>query len=131
MMPVRIQLSRRKGWKMPENTVKVDRSTKWGNPFVVADDRSRARCVELFHIMLSGYLCVSDTPSVEAQEAYRAMAKRDRAELLGRNLACWCPLCADHKAGRPAGDTCTACAPCHADILLTLLPAPRCEAVAP
>jgi hypothetical protein len=33
LKPVRIQLSRAKGWRMPENTVKVDRSTKWGNPF--------------------------------------------------------------------------------------------------
>lgn len=31
--PRRIQLSRVKGWRMPPNTVKVDRSTKWGNPF--------------------------------------------------------------------------------------------------
>ncbi len=32
-LPVRIQLSRAKGWKMPAHTVKVDRSTSWGNPF--------------------------------------------------------------------------------------------------
>ena len=31
--PIRVQLSRKKGWRMPENTVKVDRTTKWGNPF--------------------------------------------------------------------------------------------------
>jgi len=31
--PTRIQLCRTKGWRMPENTVKVDRSTRWGNPF--------------------------------------------------------------------------------------------------
>lgn len=31
--PHRVQLSRRKGWRMPDNTVKVDRTTKWGNPF--------------------------------------------------------------------------------------------------
>jgi hypothetical protein len=39
--PVRVQLSRKKGWKMPENTVKVSRPGRWGNPlrfssFVVA-----------------------------------------------------------------------------------------------
>jgi hypothetical protein len=32
-MPKRIQLRRTKGWRMPANTVKVDRSTKYGNPF--------------------------------------------------------------------------------------------------
>lgn len=31
--PVRIQMSRAKGWRMPANAVKVDRSTRWGNPF--------------------------------------------------------------------------------------------------
>src|SRR3546814_13259535 len=28
----RVRLSREKGWRMPENTVKVDRTSKWGNP---------------------------------------------------------------------------------------------------
>ena len=32
--PIRVQLRRTKGWKMPENTVKADRTTKWGNPFI-------------------------------------------------------------------------------------------------
>lgn len=31
--PIRVQISRRKGWRLPPNTVKVDRSTKRGNPF--------------------------------------------------------------------------------------------------
>lgn len=38
-MPKRIQLKRTKGWKMPPNTVKVDRTTKWGNPFYVRCDQ--------------------------------------------------------------------------------------------
>lgn len=35
MKPKRIQLSRRKGWRMPTNTEKVDRTTKWGNPWKI------------------------------------------------------------------------------------------------
>ena len=31
--PVRVKLGRTKGWRMPPNAVKVDRTTKWGNPF--------------------------------------------------------------------------------------------------
>lgn len=31
--PRRVQLSRKAGWRMPENTVKVTRPGKWGNPF--------------------------------------------------------------------------------------------------
>jgi hypothetical protein len=38
--PVRVQLSRRKGWRMPPNTMKVDRSTGFGNPFPIAKGTS-------------------------------------------------------------------------------------------
>ena len=31
--PVRVQLSRKKGWRMPENTVSVARPGRWGNPW--------------------------------------------------------------------------------------------------
>lgn len=33
--PVRVQLRRTKGWRMPDNTVNVARPGKWGNPFRV------------------------------------------------------------------------------------------------
>ena len=56
---------------MPSNTVKVDRSTRWGNPFVVGRDGDRAQCVALFRAL---------------------PAPDDLEELRGKNLACWCPL---------------------------------------
>lgn len=31
--PQRLQLRRTKGWRIPPGAVKVDRSTRWGNPF--------------------------------------------------------------------------------------------------
>ncbi len=99
----RIQLSRAKGWRMPPNTVKVDRSTKWGNPFVVGRHGTQARCVQLFEYLLGGYLCLS-RGTVKQQTDYLEMLKRDRHQLKGKNLACWC---------RPDQ-------PCHADVLLRL-----------
>lgn len=102
-MAHRIQLSRKKGWRMPPNTVKVDRTTKWGNPFIVGKHGTRAECVDLFAKMLSGYICVS-TSNVTAQLKYRKIVLRDRWELQGKNLACWCPPNAK----------------CHADILLKM-----------
>ncbi len=99
--PKRVQLSRAKGWRMPPNTVKVDRTTKWGNPFVVGTHGTRAECVDLFTKLMAGYLCMS-TDNVREQMAYRVTAEQQRGELVGRNLACWCPL-----------DK-----PCHADVLL-------------
>ncbi len=91
--PVRVQLSRRKGWRMPPNTRKVDRTTKFGNPYQggADGDGDRAMLVARFRAWLYR----------PEQAGHRAEV---RAELAGKNLACWCP---------PDG-------PCHADVLLEL-----------
>ncbi len=70
-MPDRIQLKRVKGWRMPENTVKVDRTTKWGNPFTVAS-AGRVPAILKFACEVAPLLDVS--------------------ALRGKNLACWCRL---------------------------------------
>lgn len=113
--PQRVHLSRKRGWRMPENTVKVDRSTKWGNPFIVGKHGTRTGCARLFEAMLSGLLCM-DADNVEEQDAYLKMARRHIKQLRGKNLACWCP----------AGSA------CHADVLLRLANAElTAEVVAP
>jgi hypothetical protein len=71
--PHRVQLRRTKGWRMPANTVKVDRTTKWGNPFVIGRDGDRAQCVARFRY-----------------EVAPKLASDARRELRGHNLACWC-----------------------------------------
>jgi hypothetical protein len=73
-VPERIQLSRRPGWRMPENTIKVDRSTKWGNPFT-----NPKRAANQFREWIWGW----------APDAI-AMRTAARAELRGKNLGCWC-----------------------------------------
>jgi hypothetical protein len=75
--PIRIQLKRTKGWRMPPNTVKVDRSTRWGNPYRV------------------GTCFIADAES--AVMAFRANLPLtlNLSELRGKNLACWC------KSGAP------------------------------
>lgn len=103
-MPERIQLRRAKGWRMPDNTVKVDRTTKWGNPFIVGKDGTQAQCVYWFQLMLGGAIHMSSVAGWRALEQYRAMALSDVAELRGKSLACWCHV------GKP----------CHADVLLRL-----------
>lgn len=71
---------------MPPNTVKVDRSTKWGNPFIQGQPAK---------VFLPG-LMVADRR--HAFVLYKSCAALDekfvaaaRAELAGKNLACWCP----------------------------------------
>lgn len=99
-MPERVTLSRAKGWKMPPDTVKVDRSTKWGNPYQFG----------MCHPDKQGRNVVMTLPETLV-DAFRGYALRQLEnnpgafeELRGKNLACWCkPGC-----------------PCHGDVLLEL-----------
>ncbi|TJV23001.1 MAG: DUF4326 domain-containing protein [Mesorhizobium sp.] len=105
--PQRIQLSRRKGWRMPENTVTVARPGPWGNPFIVGKDGDRAYCVELYKHMLNGFLPLANAggATVESLTKTRTFIAENVDTLRGKDLACWCRV--DGK-------------PCHADVLLKL-----------
>lgn len=88
---------------MPEGAVYVGRPTKWGNPF-------RAGKVRYLTGPKAGQLATA----ADVVEIYRNRIERCqggeaivgliRAELRGKDLACWCPL------GQP----------CHADVLLAI-----------
>jgi hypothetical protein len=104
--PIRVQLSRRKGWRMPDNTVSVARPGKWGNPFKLGDNASQ------FSTALPNE--VTSTEQAVAcfryyTDTWNALRNEKWAEpLRGKNLACWCKLDA----------------PCHADVLLEIANAP-------
>lgn len=101
--PQRIQLSRKRGFKLQAASLKLNglpavncaRPGRWGNPFVVQFDPH------------SDY---SPQTALDAVKMYRAHVNKGlirikiRAELRGKNLACFC---------KP-GD------PCHCDVLLEL-----------
>lgn len=94
----RIRLSRRKGWRMPANTVKVDRTTPFGNPYQAGTDGAGDR--EYLASLFRAYL--------GREGAGSELLHRARRELAGKNLACWCPL---------GGG-------CHAEVLLDLVNRP-------
>jgi hypothetical protein len=106
--PVRIQLSRRKGWHMPANAVSVARPTKWGNPFVIGRDGTRAQCIALYRRMVAGEPVDAGPGPAELARTRRFIAEHVH-ELRGKNLACWCPLPAPGKPDL-----------CHAAVLLEL-----------
>jgi hypothetical protein len=91
----RIQLSRKTGWRMPQNTVKVDRTTRWGN-YAGREAADQLQALAAFIHWLG----------TEATDEWKMAA---RGALRGKNLACWCKL------GQP----------CHADYLLGWLNAGR------
>lgn len=106
MAPQRVQLSRKKGWRMPPDTILVARPGRWGNPFSVLPELAPGTPAGRYIAM----------PSVEqAVAAYRRWLRDDPAgqriaaeakvALRGHNLACWCRLDG----------------PCHAQVLLELV----------
>jgi hypothetical protein len=96
-VPERIQRKRTKGYRLPPTAVYVGRPSRWGNPYRVGDDGTAERCVELYRVSALGWWTTGWREHV-------------RAELAGRDLACWCPL-TDASGNR---------FPCHADVLLEL-----------
>lgn len=101
--PQRLQLSRRKGARLPAGTVNVARPTKWGNPLragmwrdYTADDavRDYRKWIARDLTVRSFDITFGEPPSLDTI----------RAKLRGRDLACWC---------KPD-------MPCHADVLVEL-----------
>lgn len=129
MKPVRVQLSRKAGWRMPANTVWVARPSFFGShistctrphncalrPCECCDEATDGRnwcCVLAYReYVVSGIeKRASHTGlfryALDGSIGYpsRAELVRRLPELRGKNLACWCPL-----------DV-----PCHADVLLEI-----------
>lgn len=117
--PHRVQLSRAKGWRKPENTVVVSRPSKFGNPFTMAEYRAfearldfhpksdadvRSELVERFRSVVTHGPDSLYWTMENFQQVLIICRALDDGELAGKNLACWCPL--DQ--------------PCHADVLLEI-----------
>ncbi len=84
--PLRIQRKRSKGWRMPEGAVNCTRPGRWGNPYRREEFPDAEQCLMAFRLL------VETEPETIAEI---------KAELRGKQLACWCRL-----------DK-----PCHVDIL--------------
>jgi len=127
--PVRLQLSRRKGFSLQAHSRAVNGllavNVAWpfpgGNPFVVGQDGDRQECVYMHARLLASYVCMSSKATVEAQKAHIKWVRDSRSRLKGQNIACWCRLCPRHKlTGLPIGNGCTDCGPCHGMTLLAV-----------
>lgn len=130
--PRRIQLRRTKGWRMPPNTVKVDRTTKWGNPYMVERVSGQLWETRFRPHGLRGIIHPSKNDAAkQAVDMFRAgpALHMELGPLRGKNQACWCNLCDVHKDGKPLGVECLDCSPCHADVTLELANAPPAEPV--
>lgn len=137
--PVRLQLSRRKGFNLQALSmatnglpaVNVARPSKWGNPFKVGVHGTSAECVELYRrgfiaareAWIGGPISYFAPLQANVYAAWESVGSHlavvglegDLGELAGKNLACWC------------GDG----EPCHAAALLALANPPLDTGVGP
>src|SRR5690349_8425625 len=66
---------------VPPGAVKIDRSTKWGNPFVIENESDRPWAIAKFLSWL---------------ETQPELVRDAMVELKGKDLACWCAPKACH-----------------------------------
>ena len=94
---------------MPNDTLRVDRRTIFGNPFGVKEF-GRPKAVMLHRMWLLGALSYAELTAHFSPDVARELVEKRRRvlgsipELRGKNVACWCPI--DE--------------PCHANLLLQL-----------
>lgn len=101
--PKRVQLSRKKGWRKPGNCVVVSRPGRWGNPYKIGGRDHNNDLIENRADAAHAYRAfIEDMVDAEGSGRRFDLLDNARAELRGKDLACWCPL--DE--------------PCHADVLL-------------
>lgn len=101
-MPKRIQFQRKKGFRLPENCVRVSRPSRWGNPYKIGDKKEYRTASGA---VLVDRLMTRDEVLREFENCLQDNLRRDNTilePLRGKDLACFCRLQDD----------------CHADILL-------------
>lgn len=90
--PRRIQLSRKKGWRLPPNTLNVARPSRYGNPHRIG------------FCPVCGVTHTRDEAVAEFEAELSQLSANHFEVMRGKNLACWCKL--NER--------------CHADVLLRL-----------
>lgn len=126
MKAKRIQRKRIKGWKKPKNSIIVDRTSKWGNPFklegdMIYCDASHRRKILSPWVCFNEHLYSKEDGIMQVIDLYKNWVTGSmddgqivrpplftiediKDELRGKDLICFCPI-----------NT-----PCHADILLEI-----------
>lgn len=114
MSPQRIQMTRKQPWRhLHPDAVIVDRRSKWGNPldwttYPHLHMDSEGELHRATKAERRRWAVVDFESAVKYGTLNYPSAEEIRAELAGRDLACWCP---------PDW-------PCHADVLLEVANTP-------
>lgn len=103
-MPRRLQRHRKAGWRKPDGAVIVDRTSRFGNPYKVADFGQQG-AVDRFDYVLEDPM--RESSIVVRNRMFRI--KNSLGELRGQDLLCTCAL----------GE------PCHGDVLIEAANGPK------
>lgn len=77
--------------------VNIGRGSKWGNPFLIGKNGTRAEVIELYRKWLAGDPAALElAAAVEGQRRRPPTADEIRVELRGKVLVCWCKPAACH-----------------------------------
>lgn len=89
--------------QLPEDAVRIDRGTKWGNPYRIGD----------YHPLIKGRLMTRGDVLALYEQMFRTpeWIQTIAHELKGKHLACWC---------KPIGYYTGPGRPCHGDFLLEI-----------
>ena len=105
---LRLQRSRKKGYRTPEGTIYVGRPTIWGNPFQ-AKKFGHTKSVNLHRRWINGNIGALilgrlgfTSEEIDSLTRWRARLLPRLHELVDKPLQCWC----------------STKAPCHADTLM-------------
>lgn len=115
MSAQRIQRKRTPGWRKPEGAVIVDRTSRFGNPFTVADaieaeySNPRRAVVSHFRAWLEGHADYQDVYKVGGRVLDRRRILAELPSLKGKDLVCPCPSPEDGGQDH-----------CHARVLMEL-----------
>lgn len=98
-MPQRLQLSRRKGWRLPLGAKSVARPSRFGNPFTIADAIEHGFAKDQADGRIFVVQCFGDWLRRGSHSEWWFDAGHDRLkwivehlhELTGLDLACYCP----------------------------------------
>ena len=134
-VPERVQLSRRKGWRMPENTVSVARPGPFGNPYRVVFDElwngGRINALTGEPMVMNGPWW-TQMPKADGSESTGGFWFRTRAEAMAQAVALFRLRVEALNIGKPVlarlpelrgknlACWCPLDQPCHADVLLDL-----------
>ena len=94
-MPTRIQRKRARGFRLPPNTICVNRGTKFGNPYKVSD-YGREKAIQMFRdCLLNASMCYCYLEIPEAKIQYNRfiwMAQNIHLIREADYVACFCGL---------------------------------------